>query len=144
MYEKMKTRCKKRIREKEICFQLGSRMAPTYFSFMSGPSLGMKTFLELLLQLPSVVYCSRSCPRFLDAEAGGVQEPLWEACCKYWFQGPAPEDSAGSLGYTWALVILTSPTGDLDTQLGFKTLLENLKPVWLGDAHISQNVMPLC
>ena len=118
MYEKMQNHRKKRITEKEIYFQLGSRMTLTYFSFVSGASLEMETFLELLLQLPSVRYCSRPCPTSLGAEADGAPEPLWEACCKRWAK---PRDSAGSLGHTWARGFQTTlmTSGSFDSEMHF-------------------------
>lgn len=58
----------------------------------------METFLELLQQFPSVLYSSRSCSRSLSAKASGAPEPLWEVCCKYWFQGLDPADSERKSG----------------------------------------------
>lgn len=51
-------------------------MALIYFSFMSEPSLGRETFLELLLPFPRIAYCSGSCPRSPDVEDGSTSEPL--------------------------------------------------------------------
>lgn len=73
MYEKMKTHCKKRMRKKEIYFQLGSRMALIYFSVMSGPSLGTEAFSQLPLPLPSIA-CVLDLTLDLDVEAGGTSK----------------------------------------------------------------------
>lgn len=147
MYEKMKTHCKKkkRIREKEIYFQWVSRMVLIYFSFMSGPSLGTETFVELPLQLPRVACCSGSCPRSLDADAGGLSEPLQGSPLQALISRPSPRRFYGkSEVHLGTCNCLRSSIGGSDTQLGFKTMPDDLEQFWLRDAVIYLEMLGLC
>lgn len=103
-------------------------MALIYFSFMSGPSLGTETFLELLLPLPGIACCSGSCPRSPDVEAGGTSEPLRRSLLQVLISGPSPKRFCRKSGvHLGTCNFLRSSIGGLDTQLSFKTMPDDLK-----------------
>ena len=103
-------------------------MVLIYFSFTSGPSLGTETFVELPLQLPSVACCSGSCPRSLDADAGGLSEPLQGSLLQVLISRPRPRRFCRkSEVHPGTCNCLRSSIGGSDTQLGFKTMPDDLE-----------------